>query len=452
MAKVDFTQLANEIVEKVGGPENISAVTHCATRLRLVLKDESKADDEVTKAINGVLGVAHGAGQYQIIIGNRVSLAYEEMGKIPGIRLGGGEDVVEKDDLRKDSVLNKVIRSIAGCITPSIMAMCGAGMLKGILALLTALGVMSAESGTYIVLYAAADAVFRYLPIFIAYCAAEQFHCNKFIAVAIVCAMLYPTIAGMEAGTTFLGIPLTVTDYHQTALPPIIVVYAYSWLEKLLKKYVPDAAYQFVMPCVSLAVMVPLALLVVGPVFTLLGNALTAGYTAIYNISPLIPGIVIGGFWQLLVVFGVHMGFVPLMIQNLVTLGYDTMIPIIGPANFSIPGACLGVLLKTKKKDLKSVAGTSTVSGILGGITEPGIYGVCLPLRKPFYAAIIGGTVGGIITALAGTKAPAVVIPGLFTLPAFIGEGFVGMVIGMVASLVVSAVAAYFLYSDEQKA
>ncbi len=449
MAKTDFTKLAEEVVAAVGGADNILGVSHCATRLRFVLKDESIVNDEEVKNIEGVLGVAHGGGQYQTIIGNRVSIAYDEIVKMPGIKAEGTVDVVEKGDMRKESAVNTVIRSISGCITPSIMAMCGAGMLKGILALLVALGVLANTSGTYIVLYAAADAVFRYLPLIVAFSAAKQFNCEPFIAVTIVAAMLYPTIAGMEEGTRFLGIPLTVVDYHSAVLPPIIAVFAFSKLEKVLKKIVPDAAYQFVMPCLSLAIMVPLSLLVIGPVFNALGNALVAAYSAVYAISPIIPGIVLGGFWQLLVVFGIHAGFVPFMIQNVVTLGYDTMCPIIGPSNFSIPGATLGVFLKTKKKNLKSVAGTATVSGILGGITEPGIYGVCLPLKKPFYAAVVGGAVGGVITALAGAKAPSIVIPGLFTLPAFLGEGFMGMVLGMAASLIISAVLAYVLYKDE---
>ena len=452
MAKTDFKKLAHEVVEAVGGAGNIVGVSHCATRLRFVLKDENIVDDEKVKAIDGVLGVAHGAGQYQTIIGNRVSIAYDEIIAMPGIKAEGSVDVVEKDDMKKKNVFNDVIRSIAGCITPSIMAMCGAGMLKGILALLTALKVLDAASGTYIVLYAAADAVFRYLPLIIAFSAAKQFRCETFIAVTIVAAMLYPSIVNMEAGTKFLGIPLTVVDYHSQVLPPIIAVFTFAQLEKLLKKIVPDAAYQFVMPCLSLAIMVPLSLLVIGPAFNALGNAMTALYSAVYAISPIIPGIVLGGFWQVLVVFGIHMGFVPFMMQNVISLGYDTMCPIIGPSNFSIPGATLGVLLKTKNRQLKSVAGTATVSGILGGITEPGIYGVCLPLKKPMIAAIIGGSLGGIITALGGAKAPSIVIPGLFTLPAFLGEGFMSMVIGMIVSFVASAVISYFLYNGEEAA
>ena len=330
--------------------------------------------------------------------------------------------------------------------------MCGAGMLKGILAFLVALNVLSAESGTYIVLYAAADALFRYLPLLIAFCAAKQFGCNSFMAVTIVGAMLYPSIATLAEGTTFLGIPLIAADYHSSVLPPIIAVYIYSKLEKALKKVVPDAAYQFIMPCISLVIMVPLCLIVIGPTFNYLGELLSAGYAAIYEISPLIPGIVLGGFWQLLVIFGMHAAFIPLIIQNVVTMGYDTMSPIIGPSNFSIPGATLGVLLKTKNKSLKNVAASATVSGILGGITEPGIYGVCLPYKKPFYAAMIGGTVGGIITAFAGARCSAIVIPGLLTLPAFLGEGFIGLVLGMVVSFIISAVLSYILYKDEQTA
>ena len=183
MAKTDFKKLAHEVVEAVGGAGNIVGVSHCATRLRFVLKDENIVDDEKVKAIDGVLGVAHGAGQYQTIIGNRVSIAYDEIIAMPGIKAEGSVDVVEKDDMKKKNVFNDVIRSIAGCITPSIMAMCGAGMLKGILALLTALKVLDAASGTYIVLYAAADAVFRYLPLIIAFSAAKQFRCETFIAV-----------------------------------------------------------------------------------------------------------------------------------------------------------------------------------------------------------------------------------------------------------------------------
>ena len=448
MAKVDFTKLANDVVEAVGGKDNIGNVTHCATRLRFRLKDESLAKDETVKAVDGVLGVAHGAGQYQVVIGNRVSMVYEEIGKL-GVNLSGSEDIVEKTDMKKTSAFNKVIGAIAGCITPAIMALCGAGMLKGLLALFVALGILSETSGTYIVLYAAGDAIFRYLPLVIAFNAAKQFNCNPFIALTIVAAMLYPSIANLEEGAKFLGIPLQAVDYHSTALPPIIAVLAFSYLEKWLKKVVPDAAYQFVMPCVSLAVMVPVCVLVIGPVFNLIGNALSNAYAAIYKISPIIPGIVLGGFWQLLVVFGMHMGFVPLMLQNVLTQGFDTMCPIIGPSNFSIPGATLGVMLKTKKKDLKAIASTATASGILGGITEPGIYGVCLPYKTPFYSSMIGGAVGGVITALAGAKSPTVVIPGLFTLPAFIGEGFVGMVIGMIVAFALSCVLSYITYKEE---
>lgn len=449
MAK-DFTKLANDVVEAVGGVENIHSVSHCTTRLRFVLNDVSKADEATVKAVDGVLGVVNAGGQYQVVIGNRVTIAYDEICKIPGINAGGSVDIVEKEDLKAKGVLNTIMKTISGCITPGILAMCGSGMLRGILALLTQFGILSADSGTYMVLYAASDAVFRYLPFLIAFSAAKVFNCNPFMAVTIVGAMCYPTIAGMEAGTTFLGIPLTVVDYHQSVLPPILCIFAYAKLEQFLKKVIPDAAYQFVMPCIGLAIMVPLSLLVIGPVFNALGVALSSGYSAIYKISPLIPGIVLGGFWQILVVFGVHMTFVPIMMQNLATLGFDTMIPIIGPSNFSMAGAVLGVFLKSKKNNVRSVAGSAALSGVLGGITEPAIYGICLPYRKPLYAAIVGGICGGVVTALAGTQATAVVIPGLFTLPAFMGsKGFLGMVLGMVISLVVSAVLAYILYNDD---
>lgn len=447
MAAVNYEKLAKEVIETVGGEANIISVTHCATRLRFVLKDESKADQKATEAVEGIKGVIKGGGQYQVVVGTKVPVAFEEVTKI----VGTNDSEIQMEE-KKTNLFDMAIQTIAGIFTPILLVLCGSGVLKGVLALLTTLGVLAGESTTYTILYAAADSIFVFMPFALAFTAAKRFGSNQFIALALAGAMCYPSILDLyNVGTavTFAGIPVTLQNYTGTVLPIIFAVYVDSKLEKLLKKIIPDFIYGFLMPFICLIVMVPVTLIVVGPILTVVSNGLAAGYSAIAGISPIIPGIVIGGFWQVLVVFGIHWGFAPLMMNNVATNGFDTMCPIIGPSNFSQAGAALGVFLKSKNLKVKEVAGSAALAGIFG-ITEPTIYGVTLKYKKPFYMASVAGIVGGIIVVMGGASAPSIVIPGLLTLPAFIGPGFAAFLIGCIVSYVGAAVLTFlFGYNDK---
>ena len=449
MANINYEDLAKDVVDAVGGVKNITSVTHCATRLRFVLKNEEVANRDTIEAIPGVKGVVQSGGQYQIVIGSKVSLVYGALDSIEGLDIGNAEETNENE--KSQGIVNTLIQTVSGVFTPLLLVLCGSGVVKGILAICTSAGIMTETSGAYIVWYAAADAIFRYMPLALAVTAAKRFKANPFVSLAVVGAMCYPSIVGLAKGATFFGLPLTSMDYHSTVLPAIIVVYVLSKLESVLKRVIPEFLYSFVMPCVCLIIMVPLALLIIGPVLTVVANALASGYSVIASISPILPGVVIGGFWNLLVVFGVHWTFIPLMMNNVAVNGFDTMICLVGPSNFGQAGAALGVFLKTKKMKVKSVAGSAALSGLFG-ITEPAIYGVNLRYKTPLIGGLIAGAIGGVITAVAGSQTASVVIPGLLTLPAFMPyKGFIGLLIGCIVAYVGSAVIAFITYNDNME-
>ncbi|MGN0294510.1 MAG: PTS transporter subunit EIIC, partial [Lachnospiraceae bacterium] len=450
-----------EIVSAVGGAGNVTSLVHCATRLRFVLKDEGLADDAVLKNLNGVLGVVHSGGQVQIIIGNKVSVLYEVILKNTEIG-GSGKTDAEKQgkdskesgsdgEGKKKSIFAVLIDTISGIFAPLLMVMCGSGVLKGLLAICTTTGVLTDADGTYQILYAAGDAIYYYMPILLAYSSAKKFNCNRFAAAALAGAMMYPNIVSLaDAGTaiTFLHIPVKLVNYSCSVLPIIFAVYIMSKLEKLCKRYVPEAVYSFMTPFILLIVMVPLTLLVVGPVLTVVQDALAALFSAIYGISPVVMGVAVGAFWNLLVMFGVHWSVIPICLNNIKVLGYDNILPMVGPANFCLAGASLGAFLRTKNRNFKQLSGSAALSGVFG-ITEPTIYGVALPYKKPFIVSMAAGAVGGIFVGISGATVSSSVIPGLLTLPAFLGDGFVLFLVGCAVAYFGAAIGTFlFGFND----
>ena len=339
---------------------------------------------------------------------------------------------------------------MAAIFTPVLMVMCGSGVLKGILAIAVSAG-MSTDSGTYIVLYAAADAFFVFMPFLLAFSSAKRFGANQFLAVTLAGSLVYPNIItaiNNEVTLTFLGIPLVLLNYHSTVLPIIVAVFVLSKLEKMLKRIIPEAVYSFMMPCIALAVMTPLSLLVIGPVLTTAANGLATAYEMIADI-PILAGIIVGAFWEVLVIFGVHWTFVPIMLNNVSLYGADTLSSLVAPAIFSQAGAALGVFLKTKKQDVKSLAGSAALSGVFG-ITEPAIYGVTLKYKKPFYAAMLSGAVGAVIAAFSKAAGIGAPIPGLLTLPCWVGNGFIMFLVACLVAFVGATVLTYLIgYKDE---
>ncbi len=446
MAK-DFSKMSSDIMKYIGGVDNVIDIAHCATRLRFRLKNSDIVNRAMLEQTEGVIKTLESGGQFQIVIGNKVSLVYEEILKNNKNLTLGQED---KDSEKNKNVFDAFIATVAAIFTPVLMVMCGSGVLKGILAIAVSAG-MSTDSGTYIVLYAAADAFFVFMPFLLAFSSAKRFGANQFLAVTLAGSLVYPNIItaiNNEVALTFLGIPLVLLNYHSTVLPIIVAVFVLSKLEKMLKRIIPEAVYSFMMPCIALAVMTPLSLLVIGPVLTTVANGLATAYEMIADI-PILAGIIVGAFWEVLVIFGVHWTFVPIMLNNVSLYGADTLSSLVAPAIFSQAGAALGVFLKTKKQDVKSLAGSAALSGVFG-ITEPAIYGVTLKYKKPFYAAMLSGAVGAVIAAFSKAAGIGAPIPGLLTLPCWVGNGFIMFLVACLVAFVGATVLTYLIgYKDE---
>lgn len=440
--------LAKQIVQNVGGKDNIQSLVHCATRLRFKLHDQAKAQLQELEKLDGVLGVVEKGGQVQVIIGNAVPDVYETIGEVCGVSLEGS---VPDDTTEKGTWFNKIIDIISSLFTPIIGVMCGSGVLKGLLMILTYFEILAATDTTYRILYASADAMFYFLPILLAITSAKKFNANMFLAVTIAGVMVYPDITALTASgeaIDFIGIPVTMVSYSSTVIPIIVTVLFLAQVEKLLKKIIPNAVRTFVNPCLALVIVVPIAFIIIGPIVTVIANTLASGYETIYNFSPIIAGAFVGAAWQLLVIVGVHWTFVPISINNISIFGRDTMTAMLAPSNFSQAGASLGVFLKSKDAKVKQIAGSAAIVGIFG-ITEPTIYGITLKYKKPFVIACICGGVGGAIAGAAGSAAMGNGIPGLLTLPQFMGEGFIALLIGCAIAYFGTAILTFlFGYKD----
>ena len=428
MAK-DYTSLAKKIVENVGGENNVISLVHCATRLRFKLIDESKVNMDVLNQTEGVITVMKAGGQVQVVIGNKVDTVYDAVLSCTNINAGNTE---EMEDSAKKNLLNTLLETISGIFSPMLGVMCGAGMLKALLILCTTLHILTADMGTYKILYAAADSVFNFMPIILGYTAAKKFKCNPFIAMTIAMSLLYPTMTSAYSEhmkLTFLTIPVTLVNYVSSVMPIIVSVYVLSKLEKLLKKIVPEVCKLFLTPLLELSIMVPATFLAIGPVMDKFGKLLASGYTAIMGFNPIIAGGFVGLIWPAAVIFGLHWGFVPIVMNNIATYGRDTLFVITGPNNMAQAGATLGVFLKTKDKKLKELSGSAAFSAVLAGITEPAIYGITLPYKRPFIIGAVFSSIAGMIVAAAGTSCPTILGTSILTLPGYIGTGFVGFVI-----------------------
>lgn len=462
MAK-NYDALAKTIIKDVGGKDNVISVVHCTTRLRFKLKDEKKANDDALKDTDGVVTVVKAGGQYQVVIGNEVADVYEAVLKEGGFS-GGGQ--VADDDLDDSnmSLMDKAIDLISGIFTPILGPMAAAGMIKGLTAMCASFGWLAKTSGTYEVLYAIGDGFFYFLPLILAITSAKKFKVDRFTAITIGAAMCYPAMVAMNSskkvlfdlfnGTflhsqvhaTFLGIPIISMNYTSTVIPIILAVWFASVVEKWCKKWIPTVVKTFLVPFVTLLIVVPLTFLIIGPLATWIGNALAAITSAVYNFSPVLAGILLGGFWQVFVIFGVHWGFVAVMMSNIAALGYDPILGLSLGASFAQIGVVLAILLQTKDQKLKGIALPAFLSGIFG-VTEPAIYGVTLPRKKPFVLSCIAAGIGGGLIGFFGTKMYMMGGMGVFVIPAAIGPktGVDMSVYGLMIAMAVSFVLGFIL-------
>ncbi|PWC22283.1 PTS beta-glucoside transporter subunit IIABC [Brenneria roseae subsp. roseae] len=447
-----YKTLASEILEGVGGRDNVNSVIHCATRLRFKLKNNKKADAVTLKNNPGVIMVVESGGQFQVVVGNHVSEVYQDLLEVSGI----GEGAVNTpEDGEKENIFSRLIDIIAGIFTPLMGVMAASGILKGFLALSLACGWMVESSGTYKLLFSTSDALFYFFPIILGYTAGKKFGGNPFVTMAIGGALVHPTmIAEFNAMSAadyqqphFLGIPITFINYASSVIPIIFAAWVSCRLEKPLNAILHANIRNFFTPALCLLITVPLTFLAIGPVTTWLSYQLAHGYQLIYGANQTLAGGFMGGLWQIFVVFGLHWGFVPLMINNFSALGHDTLIAVLTPAVLSQAGAALGVSLRTRDAKLRGIAGSAFPAGIFG-ITEPAIYGVNLPLRRPFIFGCVGGALGGAIAGYFGTTQYSFGLPSIFAFTQIIPS--TGMdstvwagIIGAVIAFVFAALASY---------
>ncbi|WKV08239.1 beta-glucoside-specific PTS transporter subunit IIABC [Thermoanaerobacterium sp. CMT5567-10] len=464
-----YEKLAKDIIKNVGGKENVISLTHCITRLRFKLKDESKANTEALKKMDGIVTVVNSGGQYQVVIGNHVPDVYADVVAIGGFQTEGKEEAASSE---KKNLFNSFIDTISGVFAPTLGVLAATGMIKGLNALFVALHLLTATSGTYQILNAIGDSFFYFFPIFLGFTAAKKFNANQFVGMTLGAILVYPTFASIMAGKplytlfngtaiqspvylTFLGIPVILMNYSSSVVPIILTVYVGSKIEKFFRKIIPDVVKTFLVPFFTLLVVAPLALIVIGPIATWAGKLLGALTIAIYNLSPIIAGLFMGAFWQIFVIFGLHWGLVAILINNLAVLHYDQIIATYFGASFAQIGVVLAILIKTKNSKLRTIAIPAFVSGIFG-VTEPAIYGVTLPRKKPFILSCIAAAVGGGIMGFMGTKMYMLGGLGIFGIPSYIGphgidRGFYGAIIGIIVAFVLGFILMFFGgFKDEE--
>lgn len=458
MAK-DYNALAKTVVELVGGEENVVSLAHCVTRLRFKLKDESKADTEKLNSTQGVIKVMQAGGQYQVVIGTDVGEVYDVILKNTHISAAGeakasaAETAADTGEKQKLSAV--LIDTISGIFTPFLGAFTGAGLLKGFMVLFVTLGVLDKSTTTYAILNAASDGVFYFLPIFLAYCAGSKFGAKPFISMAIASALVYPNITALFSATDpiavdFFGIPVHMISYTSSVLPIIAACFVQAKLEKLLNRVIPKMLRGIFTPVLDLLLLVPLTFIVVGPVTGMLGNGLSTIIEAGMHLCPPLGGFLMAALWPVMIIFGIHWAFIPIALNNLAVLGYDYLLPLTVGCNFGIAAACLAVFLKTKNKELKEIAGPDVISALIGGVTEPAVYGVLLKYKKPMIIVCLVNGIGGAICGIFNVTRNVQMSVNLLTIPAIWAVygpwGVVAIVVSFVGSFVLTWL---FGYSDK---
>ncbi|WP_339256676.1 beta-glucoside-specific PTS transporter subunit IIABC [Paenibacillus sp. FSL R5-0749] len=456
---MDKQQLSKDILKLVGGEENIDQVTHCMTRLRFNLNDNQKADKATLKNTPGVMGVMENGGQFQVIIGNDVPVVYNalvgNMSKSP--TADNASSAASTGEKKKRNPISALFDFISGVFTPILPAITGAGMIKGIVAILVALGWLSDTSSTYIILSAIGDGAFYFLPIILAISAARKLGSNMYIAAALAAGIMHPTITALLANgdTTFVGIKVIAATYSSTVIPIILAIWIASYVEKAVDRVTHASLKLLIVPTVTLLIMVPLTLMTVGPLGTVLGNGLSGGISWLFDNMSIFASILIGGTMSLLIITGMHYALLPIIVGSMTTLGYDFIIPLMFAANLAQGGAAFGVGLRSRNSKTKSLAYSTGLTAIMG-ITEPAMYGINMKFKKPFIAALIGGAIAGGFMGIVNVK--AYVLTGLVGLPsiaAFISPAISTLLYALAGGLIAiiaAAVLTYILGFEEENA
>lgn len=464
-----YHELAEKIVANVGGKENINSLTHCITRLRFKLKDESNANDDILKNMDGVVTVMKSGGQYQVVIGNHVPAVYEEVVSIAGL---SGDTEEESSG---GSIFNRLIDILSGCFQPFLGALAAAGMVKGFNALLVFLKLYSNTSGTYTMLNGIGDAIFYFMPVILGYTSAKKFKLHPMVGIVIGSALCYPAVQGsalqavfestagagaaapysllgLPAYDTFLGIPWVGGSYTSSVVPVIFIIAFAAQIQKLFKKIIPEVVQTFLVPFFVLLIALPIGFLVIGPIISILTDLLSSGFQGLMSFSPALYGLILGFFWQVLVIFGLHWSVVPLAIMQITQEGFSQVLTASFAASFAQTAVVAAMFFKLKDKKIKALCPPAIISGIFG-VTEPAIYGITLPKKKPFIFSMVGAAAGGLYLMLNQVTSYTMGGLGIFGILNFInGEDASGVVngaIGIVIAVVVAFILTFFFWKDD---
>ncbi|MFP3123077.1 beta-glucoside-specific PTS transporter subunit IIABC [Ectobacillus funiculus] len=446
---MSYQGLAKEIVQLVGGEQNIISVVHCATRLRFTLKNHSQADKKNLENSDGILSVVENSGQFQVVIGSHVSEVYKEVIKIANV----GSTAKESTERSKGNVIARIFEVISGSFSPLLGALAGAGMLRALLGLLTMTGVLSTESGTYSILLAAGDAIFFFLPIFLSITIASKLGANPYVGGMIGAALLDPNFTGLLQNqgdiTHFLGISVVLMNYSSSVFPVFIAVSIYAVLDRFLRKIIHKDLQMFLVPMLSLIIIVPLTAMAFGPFGVYFGNSIGVFINFLYSKSGILTGALMGGGWTFLTLFGIHTGFTPFILENLAN-GGDPILALVSAAVFAQIGLAFGVFLKTKDKKVKALAGSTLLPGLLSGITEPILYGLMLRYKRTIPYVAIAGVIGGAVSGWVGAKAMSFAFPSVLSIPIY--SPLVSYIIAMLSAFAVTTIlTVIFGYEDKKK-
>lgn len=470
---MDYRKIAEDIIKNVGGKENIESLTHCFTRLRFILKEENRANKPRIEQLEGVISVVEAGGEYQIVCGAKVEHIYDALIQVLDMeQLSNTNTETVKHKKTAKQIGNQLLQTITQIFTPLVPAIAAAGLIKGFLTaaklIMSNRGVDISTSDTYTILFAVSQVIFYFFPIFLAMTCAKALRSNQVIAMVIAGTLVYPGIDTMiqdvATKTTIFGLPVVkgawqigesvkVFSYTESVIPIILAVCVMAFLEKWLKRIIPEVIQLILVPGLELLIMIPLTLSLLGPIGIYIGNGIQIGYDAVIGVSPILGGALIGGLWGVFVIFGAHRALLPIGLNDVALNGHQNILAFAGSANFAQGGAALGVMLRTKSKELKQIAASGTIAATVVGVTEPAIYGSNLRLKKPMVCAIIAGAVGGAIMGFGGVYGDAFANNGvltIFTYAAFGMRKFMFYLVGIAVAYFGAAALTYIVGFEEE--